>query len=179
MKLVQAIKQQKELARKRDDLIAKIKLHCADMDFESPIYGEKDGDVPSVIGQTKRIAGWVQSIFDINKEILKLRIGLQKTNLVTMVTITLGDKNVTKSIAEWIHRRKELAAYDAAAYLALTDRNLRDSIQQSTQGQPIVTKVRRYFDSGTRDTMVALFRSEPHIIDEHLEIANANTDVIE
>jgi hypothetical protein len=44
---------------------------------------------------------WIQAHGDIMKEILKLQIAIQKTNLLTPVTIEIGGKQVTKSIAFW------------------------------------------------------------------------------
>ena len=172
MKLIQAMKQIKDLQRKADDLKAKVKQYCADMSFETPIYG-------SVEAQTKQIAEWIQAHTDIIQEILRLRIAIQKTNLETNVTIVLGGKQVTKSIASWIHRRRDLANNDAGMWQCLTDRGLKDGITTSTTGQTIEMKVRRYFDIATKDKMLELYRSEPSTIDSTLEVINAVTDLIE
>lgn len=172
MKLIQGMKQIKDLQRKADDLKAKVKQFCADMDFETPVYG-------SVDKQRQQIAEWIQAHTDIMKEILRLRLAIQRTNLETSVTINLGGKAVSKSIAAWIHRRRDLAANDLAMWQCLTDRGLKDGKTVSTSGQEVVMKVRRYFEQSTKDDNTELYRSEPMIIDSTLEVINAVTDLIE
>lgn len=169
MKLIEAMKKVKALQEKADDLRTKISKHSADLDYETPLYTD----------QKKQVAEWLQAHSDIMKEILKLRIAVQRTNLATDVTITLGDKDVTKSIAEWIHRRRDLAGLELEAWRKLTDRGLKEgSIQQST-GQIREVKIRRYFDPVERDKKQELYRSEPQVIDATLEVINAVTDLIE
>lgn len=171
VKLIQAMKQIKDLQRKRDDLVVKVKQHAADLDFETPVYPD----------QKQHVRGWIQSHSDICKEILRLRMLVQKTNLLTNVTIEIGGESVTKSIAAWIHRRRELAKAEETIWGALTDRGLKEgALPASTPGGvQIQVKIRRYYDPVERDTKIELFRSEPGIIDRTLEVANAVTDCVE
>ena len=97
MKIIEALKKTKDLQRKAEDIRTLIKNHSARSSLESDKYPE----------QEKKIHGWLQSHSDILREILRLRIAIQRTNLNTSVSIELGDKTVTKSIAEWIHRRRD------------------------------------------------------------------------
>src|ERR1700688_3580412 len=99
MKLIQAMKKIKDLATKAEDLRKKVTNHSADLTIETPQYPD----------QRRQVAEWVQAHGDILKEILHLRFCIQKTNIATPVSIELGGKHVTKSIAEWIHRRRDLA----------------------------------------------------------------------
>src|SRR5689334_161771 len=99
MKLIQAMKQLKDLGIKATDLRAKIAQFSADLSFETPMYPD----------QKAQISEWLQAHSDVLKEILRLRVAIQKTNINTPVTIELGGKQVVKSIAEWIHRRRDLA----------------------------------------------------------------------
>jgi hypothetical protein len=170
MKIIEAMKLIKELAVKRDDLTNKVKTHCAYLSHETPLY--KD--------QPAQVSEWLQSIGDICKKILELRLAIQRTNLHTEVTIELDGKPVTKTIAEWIHRRRDLAGFELAAWSGLTDRGLREGRIPSSQpnGQPIEVKLIRCFDPLERDKKIELFRSEPSIIDRTLEVANATTDLI-
>jgi hypothetical protein len=175
MKLIQAMKQVKSLLVKADDLRTKIAAHSAHLSIETPVYKE----------QATIIQGWLQSHEDLMQEIAKLKVAITRTNLVTNVTIELGEKQVTKSIAEWIVRRgdssdkKGTAMLDLQAWKALTDRNLREGQVPSSSGGPTtpVTIVRCY-DPIKRDQKVALYQSEPQTIDATLEVANAITDVI-
>lgn len=172
MKLIEAMKQIKELQVKADDLRGKVKQYSADLDFETPMYPD----------QKRQIQEWIQSHSDILKEILKLRVAVQRTNLVTPVVMQLNGKDVTKSIAEWIHRRRDLATSELTMWQGLTDKNLKEGqyLPSTSPGvAPTQVKIRRYYDPVERDKKVELYRAEPGIIDRTLEVVNALTDVIE
>lgn len=170
MKLIQAMKQIKDLQLKADDLKKKIATHCVDLDFETPLYGAD---------QKSQVDKWLQSVGDLYKEILRLRIAIQKTNLATMVTIELGGKQVEKNVAEWIHRRRDLANSEMELWKQLTDRSLKEGMTKTTAGEVKEVKIRRYYDPTERDTKIELFRSEPSIVDATLEVVNATTDLME
>lgn len=169
MKIIEAMKELKRLNVKVDDLRGKISKYCADLDIENPTYPDQRGQVRE----------WIQSYSDSLKEIARLRVAIQRTNLATNVKIELGNKQVEKSIAEWIHRRRDLAKLEQAGWAALTDRNLRDGKAKTTSDALVDVKVRRYFDPAERDEKVALYRDEPSIIDGTLEVVNAVTDLME
>lgn len=169
MKIIEAMKKLKHLQEKTADLRVKIGQYCADLDFETPMYPDQRGQIDE----------WLQSHFDSLQEIARLRVAIQKTNLATSVTIELGGKQVTKTIAEWIHRRKDLAKLDLDAWSKLTDRGLKEGVAQTTTGGTRDVKIRRYFDPRLRDEKMALYKSEPSIIDGHLEVTNAVTDLLE
>lgn len=169
MKIIEALKKVKDLQKKAEDIKSKIGAHCADLDCETAIYPD----------QRRQVAEWVQSYSDIVKEILHLRFSIQKTNVLTPVTIELANVHVTKTIAEWIHRRKDLAKMEESLWRTLTDRNLRDSSYQLTTSSPqTIVKRRLYFDPVERDKKVETFRSEPSKIDSVLETINATTDLV-
>ena len=168
MRIIEALKQVKDLQRKADDLISKIKVHCADMNYETPVYPD----------QRSQVSGWVQAHTDIVREIGRLKYLLQKTNVLTKVTIRIGDNDVTKSISEWIARRKELAQMEKRAYDHLTNRGLREGKVQQSAGQVVDVSIRLYFDAAQRDKMINILASEPSLIDAKLEIVNATTELL-
>lgn len=170
MKIIEAMRLVKISQEKVSDLKEKVSKHCADLDFETPVYPD----------QAKQVREWVQSVQDINKEILRLRIAIQRTNLETKATVELGGKTVTKTVAEWIHRRRDLATSDFEVWSKLGDRGLREgALPSSAGGEQKPVKIRRYYDPSIRDQMVSLYKEEPHLIDSTLEITNAVTDIIE
>ena len=170
MKVIEGMKLIKELQIKADDLRKKVSQYCANLDFETPMYKDQKAQVDQ----------WIQAHTDIIQEILKLRSRVQRTNIATIVEMTIGDKRVAKTIAEWIHRRKDLANLDAAMWGALSDRGLKEQRVQSTVGGPVTEiKIRRYYDPVKRDEMVSLYKAEPGIIDRTLEVTNAVTDLLE
>lgn len=171
MKLIQAMKLIKELQEKADDLRGKAKQHSADFDFETPMYED----------QKKQVSEWIQAHSDLLKEILKLRIAIQTTNLASQVEMEIGGKRVTKSIAEWIHRRRDLAKGELLMWEGLTDKGLKEgqNLPATTPGAtPTPVKLRRYYDPKQRDEQIMIFKAEPGIIDRTLEVVNATTDVI-
>jgi transcription initiation factor TFIIIB Brf1 subunit/transcription initiation factor TFIIB len=173
MKIIEGMKKIKDLLKKSDDILTKVKTYSAYMSFESPTYGKDSSE------QTKQVSEWVQSYEDIMKEILKLRTCINRTNLSTHVTIELGGKQVTKSITEWIYRRKELSAKCMNVWMALTDKNLREGKLQDSMGAAIEAKIIRCYEPKKRDEMIEMYRSEPSKIDSTLEVVNAVTDLME
>lgn len=169
MKLIQALKKIKDLRRIVDDLQIMIRDHSADLSHETPAYPD----------QRQAVDSSVQARQGILKEILRLRIAVQRTNLCTPVTVTFMEREVTKSIAEWIHMRKDLAALELASYTAMTDRGLKEGVIRQSNGTEQEVKIRRYYDPKTRDSMKSMLQSAPSEIDAALEVANAVTDLIE
>ena len=174
MKIIEAMKQIKALTVKAEDLRTKIGQYCADLDFETPTYGTTENNE-----QRAQISSWLQAHSDVLKEILRLRVAIQRTNLATSVTITLGDKNVTKTISEWIHRRRDLSAFELTAWSMLTDRKLKEGVTVTSAGGTREVRIRRYFTPAERDKNIDLYRTEPMTIDSTLEVINATTDLIE
>jgi hypothetical protein len=169
MKIIQAMKQIQDLQRKAEDLRGKVAIHCADLTHETPVYPD----------QRKQVAEWVQAHSDILKEILRLKVAIQRTSLETPVSIELGGRTVTKSIAEWVYRRRELAKEEGDMWSRLGDKNLKEGLLQGSTGQMTEVKIRRYFDPAERDRNLEMYRSEPMVIDGTLEVVNAVTDLIE
>lgn len=174
MKIIEAMKQIKDLQQKADDLRGKVLKYCADIDLEQPTYG-------SVDEQREQIKQWVQAHSDVLKEILRLRVAIQRTNLATEVEIQLGDNRVTKTIAEWIHRRRDLAGDEQKIYAGMTQKGngLQMVRVQGTTGETKDGHPRRYFDQAEVDAKTEALRSEPMKIDGTLEVVNATTDLIE
>jgi hypothetical protein len=168
MKLIEALKKIKDLQKKAEDLRDLVAANCARSSLESDKYDNQRG----------KIEGWIQSHSDILKEILRLRIAIQTTNLKTEVTIELNEKPVTKTIAEWIHRRRDLAQEELQMWNSLTDRNIKEGMVQGPSGDPIELRIIRHYSLEQRDQMKDLFQSEPIIIDSKLEVINAITDLM-
>lgn len=169
MKLIEALKGMKYQLKKADDLKAKIAAHCADLDCETALYPN----------QKEVVDAWIQSHSDCLKEAARLNYCILKTNVLTKVTIEIGGNFIEKSIAEWILRRKKLAAMEESAWKSLGDRNLKEGNIQQSNGQVLGVKIRRYYDPKLRDAKVALYNIEPSLIDMKLEIVNCVTDLME
>lgn len=170
MKIIEGMKKIKDLNQKFQDLTEKIGMYSAHMDYERPYYGDE---------HAQKIKDWVQSCGDMIKEISRLRTAIQRTNIQTKVTIEIGGNSIEKTIAEWIHRRRDLATMEQSIWAKLTDRNLKDGSIKQTDGAIMKTQVVRYYDPLMRDLKIEMFRSEPNLIDGKMEVVNATTDLIE
>lgn len=170
MKLIEAMKRVKSNKEKITDLQVKIGTYCVNMSFETPTYGPETA---------AKIREWEQSCTDLTQECVRLLVAIQRTNLATPVTIKMGDKSVTKVIAEWVWRRREYAALDLKTWQFLTDRGLKEGTAKNSQGTEMQVTIIRHYDPVQRDAMVDMFKYEPHAIDATLEVINAVTDLIE
>lgn len=170
MKIIEAMKKIKDLQQKADDLATKAATYCANLNIETPVYGDT---------QKATVDGWLQAHSDIMQEILRLRVAIQRTNLQTKVTVQLGDNKVEKSIAEWIHRRRDLANLEYQVWDRIGDRNLKEGEVKNSSGDKVQVKIVRFYDPKTRDAKRELYRSEPNLIDSTLEVVNAVTDLVE
>lgn len=169
MKLIEALKKQKYLLRKAEDIRQKVKNNCARSSLETDKYPDQAG----------QIQGWLQSHSDIIKEISSLRYYIQKTNLVTSVPIQLGSKVVTKSIAEWIFRRRDLALEELKMFQCLTDRGIKEGLGTGPSGDELSIKIVRFYNIVERDKTRERLQEEPMLIDGALEIINATTDLLD
>lgn len=169
MKIIEALKQTKFLLKKAEDLRSKMSANCADMDFDTPLFPDMKA----------KISEWLQAHTDIVREIARLKYRIQKTNVLTKLSIDLSGTQVEKSLYEWVQRRKELANIELQAYNALTDRGLTDRQYQQTNAQVATMKMRRYYDPVEKMRKIDALKFEPVAIDAALEIANCTTDLLE
>jgi len=171
MKIIEALKGLKEMKRRASDLRDKISRHSAYKSSETAVYG-------SQVEQTKQVKEWLQAHSDLVKEIEALTLAVHKTNLETPVTISLGGQDVTKSIAAWILRRKELAGYEQMAWNGLTDRRISEGYELNSANERVQVSIVRCYSPQERDAKVGLYDSEPALINSKLEVINATTDLV-
>ena len=168
MKLIEAMKKVKGNREKIADLQTKIANNSAHLSHETSAY-----DNPKA-----KVNEWAQACDDLSKECVDLLTRISKTNLETQVTVEIEGKKVTKSIAEWIWRRREFADIDLKTWRSMGDRGLKEGQMQSSTGQPVDVKIVRNYDIDLRDKKMNEYSSEPREIDSALEIANAITDLL-
>lgn len=152
------------------DLQKRISEVSANLSHETPVYGTET---------TQKINEWLQSCTDLSQDNVQLLVRIQKTNLQTPVAILIGDNTVTKSIAEWVWRRREYAALDFATYRTLSDRNLKEGFMKTSTGVDQAITIHRHYDPNVRDAKLSEYKQEPTLIDGSLEIVNAVTDLVE
>lgn len=172
MKIIEAMKRVKNNEEKVTDLQNKIASCSANLSYETPIYGDET---------KKKLLEFAQSCEDISQENVRLLCAIQRTNLQTKVTIEVGGKQVTKTVAEWVWRRRKYSKLDHNTWFQFNDRGLKskEGIINTSTGSPMEIKLIKHYDIDTVDNKRELYRSENHIIDSNLEIINATTDLIE
>ena len=172
MKIIEAMKKIKLLLNKITDEQKLIAEHHADLDIENPTYG-------TVAEQTEIISKKLQGIRDMVHEISSLRFSIQKSNVTIPVTIEIGGNRLTKTIAEWIHRRKDLCTIECNSWACMNDKGMRSTgVVKQTNGQERQVQIRRYYDPKKKDAEISVLKSEPLLIDSALEIVNATTELV-
>lgn len=170
MKIIEGLKQLKDLTQKAADLRVKIGQHCAILSVETPTYEN----------QKQQVRDWLQAHEDLTHEIARLHVRISRTNVTTMVSIKIGDNLLIKSITEWVLRRRTLAALDLAAWNQLTDRGLKEhGFKPTPDSQLTQVKIVRFYEPLERDNKVTLYKSEPNLIDRTLEVTNATVDLLD
>lgn len=172
MKVIEAMKKIKANKAEIADLQNKIFANSARLSFETPQYGD---------GQTNKIAEWTQGALDKSRDCIDLLTRISRTNLATIVTIDLGGKAVSKTVAYWVYRRREYAALDLLTIQKQSDRGLKEGgVLPNPSGGPTSTvSIVRYYDPAKRDERMAIFAAEAAAIDAALEVSNAITDLVE
>lgn len=169
MKIIEAMKKVKANKEKLAELRGRIQRNAAHLSIESPQYEN----------QKAQITEWLQSCLDVSRDNVELLVRIAKTNIATKVTIQMGDKAVTKSIAEWVWRRREYSNEDQATWGSLTDRGLKEGQVQTSPGVLSDIKLVRYYDPAERDKNLDILRNEKHTIDATLEVTNAVTELLD
>lgn len=128
---------------------------------------------------SKRIEKWMQSCNELRQENVKLLCAIHKTNAATKVPIEIGGRIITKSIVEWLWRRRRYTGTDSATWSRMTDRAWKESNGRSSPEERSPIRIDRYYDPMQSTGIMAVYRSEPHLIDAALEGINATTELIE
>jgi len=170
MKIIEAMKRVKLNTSKINELRTRIGKASANTNHETPEYGAE---------QASKIQEWLQAIHDLGQDNINLLVSIQRTNLVTMVPIEIAGKTITRTIAEWVWRRREYSDVDLLAYQQLTDRGIKEGMASIPgQTEKLEVKIVRHFDPSKRDAKITEYRGEKFQIDSALEIINATVDLI-
>lgn len=167
MKIIEALKEVKLLREKCMDLSFKINNNSAHRDDAKTEYEDPKSQIQS----------WQTQIHQATARMEELLLRISYTNLKTQVAVKIGDKTITKSVAAWVYRRRELAILDRKAWAHCTNRNLQVTIDRRDNDKvyPVILN----YDPQTRDKKVEEYSTEPSLIDSRLETVNATTDLLE
>lgn len=169
MRIIEALKKIKYNRSKINDLTGLIAGLSAHMESETHLYPDA----------AKRVKEYQQSVWDTMKETNDLLLAVQRTNSHHKVTVEIGGVAVTKTITEWIFRRREGIQMENLALRALTDRRLKPTTIKNADGDVALDKPVLHFDPAKRDEKMLALSNEIQLIDSALEIANATLDLID
>ena len=178
MKIIEGMDRIKQNIKEIDDLKKKIAQYCVRYSHEGFTYKDEAGNDST----RAKIAEWLQGANQLALDNVNLQMRIQKTNISTMVTIKIGDNVITKSISEWILRKRKYATLDLEIWKSLDDRNMRDGFMPTSSGEKVKTEVVRYYDPTLKDKRVKEYSLEAMkggLIDTHLAIASATTDLVD
>lgn len=170
MKIIEALKKLKMNRKKIQDLQNLIRMNASHMESATKSL--------AYANPKQKILEWEQSIHDLQKENAQLLARISKTNLETKATIEIGDNQITKTISEWIYRRREGVDFDIQTQQAKAT-TLKQVATKDEKGEIVVDNVVRNYDQAKRDELLMSLSSEKMLIDSQLEIVNAVTDLLE
>ena len=169
MKIIEALKQIKMIDTKLQKIAKDIGNNSARLDNQTSPYADP----------VKQVASWVQSARDLirDKEMLTHRVHV--TNVNTTLSIEIGGRTITKTLDQWLTRRRHGIQSTQTILSQLTDRGLKEVAEKNAAGEINVVKIVRHYIAEERDKELAILLEEPYLIDSALEIANATVELVE
>lgn len=167
MKLIEALKEVEACREKIRSLSQKISENSAHREDKPTEY----------VDPKEEIQSWQTKIHAATSRMEELLLRISYTNLKTLITIEINGNSITKSIAGWVYRRRELSRLDLMAWNVCTNKRLRAEVDIKDTNK--VFRVVLNYDPKTRDRKVEEYTSEPGIIDSRLETVNAVTELLE
>ena len=172
MKIIEALKTIKANQAKVQDLISKVQKNSAIRSDQTSPYGDQRA-------ATATVSGWLDTIRQILRENEVLTRRIHTTNNSIEITIEIGGSLVTKTIDEWLTRRKNGVDLQTVAYQALTDRGLKEEFVSQPDGTRVPLTIVRHYNPVQRDEVLETLAQEKFLIDSRLEIVNATTDLMD
>lgn len=172
MKVIEALKRIKSNRDKVNDLIEKISSNSARLSSQTSPYGDE-------ATAKAQVQSWIDSVRSILRENEVLANRVHRTNVATPITVELGGKQVTKSIDEWLTRRKDGVDLEQYMWASIGDRGLKETLVTNPDGTTSHVTLVRHYDVKQRDENKSVMLTEKSDIDAALEIANATVDLFE
>ena len=172
MKIIEALKRIKSNRDKVYDLINKVRENSARLSSQTSPYGDE-------AAAKAQVQSWIDTVKSVLRENEVLANRVHRTNVATQVTIELGGKQVTKSIDEWLTRRKDGVDLEQMLWQSVGDRGLKETLATKPDGTTEHIVVVRHYDVRMRDENLSVMLTEKSEIDSALEIVNATTDLLE
>lgn len=168
MKLIEAMKRLKVIEKRIADNNKQVSSYCTILSTERPAFETEEA-------QKKEVKSLLQSSEDLIKEYLTLKRKIEKTNLVTEVTMN----GTVYTIADLLVIKRKLAAIGQSVYTSLSDSGANSRRGYAGGGATDKVQVVRLYDEKERNTKLLEWQNLYNEIDSRLEVINATTDVVE
>lgn len=172
MKIIEALKTIRANQAKVHDLVVKVQKNSAIRSDQTSPYGDQRAS-------TATVNGWLDTIRQTLRENEVLTRRIHTTNNSVEITIVIGGIGITKTIDEWLTRRKSGVDFQTLAYQSLTDRSLKEEFVSQPDGTRVPLTIVRHYNPVQRDEMLEILAQEKSLIDSRLEIVNATTDLMD
>lgn len=169
MKIIEALKKIKMNENRLVKLRQDIASNSARLSNETSPYGDS---------ATKQVTAWLDEARSLVLDNETLIHRVHKTNVTKEVSIEIGGKLITKTIDQWLTRRRTGVHQQAGVVQMLTDRKLKETTITQSDGTQVPVTIVRHFDAAQRDKELAALQEEPFLIDSALEIVNATTNIV-
>jgi DNA repair exonuclease SbcCD ATPase subunit len=165
MTLTEALKKIGHLRKKQEQDKEQLAEYCVHPKNEVP-------RLKTFEAQSEKVRSLIQSLEDLDKEIVRIKEGIEYTNLMTLVSIA----GVTRTIAGhifWKRKQRNQITNALVGMKAATSR-LQNSVRSLSDKPELTT----YFDEDAINVRVNELQEYADSIDGRLEYVNATTPVI-
>lgn len=130
-------------------------------------------------GQSTAVKELIQGTIDKITHLGALKHAVTFLNATTSLTLRLGDKDVTKTVDQWIARKDIGIPMTQAVLSALKPRHLeKDRIQVDAAGAKTLVQVVRFYDEAQKDKALELLLEEERAIETALDKYNCTTEIL-
>jgi hypothetical protein len=171
MKLIEGMKKLRLIEKKMDQNAVRIGEYASSLSTEKPHFESEDK-------QRKEVCSLIQANEDLVKEYLKLKLAIERTNLLTEVEL----EGNTYKISELLAIRRKLAHGMINTLNQLTDAAGRaklsmygSRIGSSGEKGPYVV---RFYDEKEKNEQLRKWQDLYEAIDIRLETINATTELV-
>ena len=171
MKIIEALKNLKTIEKRIESNCQKITQYCSYISCETPVFETEER-------QRQEVQSLIQANGDLQKEYLRLKIAIERSNIETNVFI-LG-KNY--KISELIAIRRGLGACMRKTYESLNPRLSMDklsAVYRSGMDATNPPRVIHLYKESEKNERLKEIEELLSSIDAALEITNATTDLAE
>lgn len=167
MKLIEAMKELKLIEKRMEKNAEQITKYASGLSNEKEIFGSDSK-------QRAEVQALIQSNTDLFYNYIKLKKAIEKTNMETIVSFSIGDFSIT----ELLVIKRKMSSYITSTYNALNTK-VADSKYYTLKTEKADINIVRYYEEEEKNKNLNKWQNFFESIDGRLEVVNATTDLIE